>query len=116
MTSLDGTTLASYTIVVFLLRTLRAKRLLSADEVADMIKRAMLEFEAEGLDAVTMKEGHCLLQHIHSLVIEEGLAEPRETHPISRKPRDLARRRVQTALDYGNRAAAIGRLPYFNAA
>ena len=85
MTSLDGTTLASYTIVVFLLRTLRAKRLLSADDVTDMIKRAMLEFEAEGLDAATMKEGHRLLQHIHSLVIEGGLAEPRETDPISRQ-------------------------------
>jgi hypothetical protein len=87
MNSLDGTTLASYTIVVFLLRKLRAKGLLSADEVAAMIERAMLEFEAEGLDDATMKAGHRLLQQTRSLAIGEDLAEPGETpsHPMARE-------------------------------
>ena len=71
MASYNGTTLASYTIVVGLLGKLQAKGLLSADEVADMIDRAMLEFEAQGLDDSTIKEGHRLLQETRSLVIEQ---------------------------------------------
>jgi len=78
MNSYDGTTLATYTIVVFLLRKLQAKGLMSAGEVADLIDCAMREFEAEGLDNITTKAGHRLLQHT-----KKDLAEP--SHSISRR-------------------------------
>jgi hypothetical protein len=78
MNSYDGTTLATYTIVVFLLRKLQAKGLMSAGEVADLIDSATREFEAEGLDNITIKAGHRLLQDT-----KKDLAEP--SHAISRR-------------------------------
>jgi hypothetical protein len=64
MKSCDGTTLASHLMVVFLLQKLQAKGLMSAEEVADLIDCAMREFEVEGLDDLTIKEGHRLLGHL----------------------------------------------------
>jgi hypothetical protein len=82
MKSYDATTLASHLMVVFLLRRLQAKGLMLAEEVGDLIDCAMREFEVEGLDDVTMKEGHRLLRHI-----KEDLAEPGKAsvHSISRR-------------------------------
>ncbi len=82
MKSDDGTTLASYLMVVFLLQKLQAKGLISAEEVGDLIDCAMHEFEVEGLDDLTMKEGHRLLRHIKKDLAEIGEAS---VHSISRR-------------------------------
>ena len=76
---LDGTTLASYMIAVSLLRKLWIKQLLSTDEVTDMLDRAMLEFEAGGLDGTTVKAGRHLLEHVRSLVFQPAAADTAET-------------------------------------
>jgi hypothetical protein len=82
MKSYDGTTLANYLMIVFLLHKLQAKGLMSAEEVTDLIDCALRDFEAEGLDDITMKEGHRLLGHLKKDLAEPGNAA---AHAIARR-------------------------------